>query len=87
MRRRDFMTLVGGAATALPLTGRAQSEEMRRICVLMGFAESDPAQKALIAAFTNALKELGWQDGRNVLIDRRARLARSRCLSARGGND
>jgi ABC-type uncharacterized transport system substrate-binding protein len=71
MRRRDFMTLVGGAATALPLTGRAQSEEMRRICVLMGFAESDPAQKALIAAFTNALKELGWQDGRNVLIDYR----------------
>jgi putative tryptophan/tyrosine transport system substrate-binding protein len=71
MRRRDFMTLVGGAATALPLAGYAQSEEMRRICVLMGFAESDPAQKTLIAAFTDALKELGWQDGRNVLIDYR----------------
>jgi putative tryptophan/tyrosine transport system substrate-binding protein len=71
MRRRDFMTLVGGAATALPLATHAQSEEMRRICVLMGFAESDPAQKTLIAAFTDGLKELGWQDGRNVRIDYR----------------
>ena len=65
------MTLVGGAATALPLGVRAQSEEMRRICVLMGFAESDPAQKTLIAAFNDSLKELGWQDGRNVRIDYR----------------
>jgi ABC-type uncharacterized transport system substrate-binding protein len=71
MRRRDFMTLVGGAATALPLAARAQSEEMRRICVLMGFAESDPAQKTLIAAFNDGLKELGWQEGRNIRIDYR----------------
>jgi putative tryptophan/tyrosine transport system substrate-binding protein len=71
MRRREFMTLVGGAAAALPLAGHAQSDEMRRICVLMGFAESDPAQKTLIAAFTSALKELGWQHGRNVQIDYR----------------
>jgi putative ABC transport system substrate-binding protein len=71
MRRRDFMTLVGGAATALPLAGPAQSEAMPRICVLMGFAESDPAQKRLIGAFTDGLKELGWQDGRNVRIDYR----------------
>ena len=65
------MTLAGGAATALPFAGYAQAEELRRICVLMGFAESDPAQKTLIAAFTDALKELGWHDGRNVLIDYR----------------
>jgi putative ABC transport system substrate-binding protein len=71
MRRRDFMTLVGGAAAVLPFVARAQSEEMRRVCVLMGFAESDPAQRMLITAFTEALKELGWQNGRNVRIDYR----------------
>ena len=65
------MTLVGGATAALPFAARAQSEETRRICVLMGFAESDPAQKTLIAAFNDGLKELGWQDGRNVRIDYR----------------
>src|SRR5215468_4029161 len=71
MRRREFMTLVGSAVTALPFAARAQSEETRRICVLMGLAQSDPAQKTLIAAFTDGLKELGWQEGRNVQIDYR----------------
>ena len=73
MRRREFMTLVGGVAATLPwpLPASAQSDEVRRICVLMGIAESDPAQKSLVSAFTRALKELGWQDGRNVQIDYR----------------
>jgi len=44
---------------------------MRRICVLMGMAESDPAQRSLLSAFTEALKDLGWQDGRNIQIDYR----------------
>ena len=71
MRRREFMTLVGGAAATWPLPTSAQSEQMRRICVLMGMAESDPAQRALLSAFTQALKDLGWQDGRNIQIDYR----------------
>jgi putative ABC transport system substrate-binding protein len=71
MRRREFMTLVGGAAAALPLRASAQSEQMRHICVLMGIAENDPSQRSLVSAFTDALKQLGWHDGRNVQIDYR----------------
>jgi putative ABC transport system substrate-binding protein len=71
MRRREFMTLVGGAAATWPLPASAQSEGMRRIGVLMGIAESDPAQGSLVSAFTQALKDLGWQDGRNIQIDYR----------------
>jgi ABC-type uncharacterized transport system substrate-binding protein len=71
MRRREFMTLVGGAAVAWPLPARAQSEQMRRICVLMGIAENDPSQRSLVSAFTEELKDLGWTDGRNVHIDYR----------------
>jgi putative tryptophan/tyrosine transport system substrate-binding protein len=71
MRRREFMTLVGGAAATLPLRASAQSEQMRHICVLMGIAENDPSQRSLVSAFTDALKQLGWHDGRNVQIDYR----------------
>jgi putative tryptophan/tyrosine transport system substrate-binding protein len=71
MRRREFMTLVGGAVATCPLPTSAQSDQMRRICVLMGIAENDPAQRALVSAFTHALKDLGWHDGRNVQIEYR----------------
>jgi putative ABC transport system substrate-binding protein len=71
MKRRDFITLLGGAA-AWPLAGRAQQgERMRRVGVLMGFAESDPEGQAWVAAFREGLQKLGWTEGRNIWIDTR----------------
>ena len=72
MRRREFITLLGGAAAAWPLTVRAQqAERMRRIGVLMYWAADDAEKQARLAAFTQALKQLGWSDGRNLQIDTR----------------
>ena len=72
MRRREFITLLGGAAAAWPLAARAQQgERMRRIGVLMSLAADDPEGQARIAAFLQALQQLGWTDGRNVRIDTR----------------
>jgi putative ABC transport system substrate-binding protein len=72
MKRREFITLVGGAAVAWPVAARAQQpERMRRIGVLMGQAEDDPEAQARVAAFEQGLQQLGWSDGRNVRIDRR----------------
>jgi putative tryptophan/tyrosine transport system substrate-binding protein len=71
MRRREFMTVLGGAAIGWPLAARAQGERMRRIGVLMGIAESDPARQSFVAAFTEALQELGWSSGRNIRIEYR----------------
>src|SRR5262249_36594192 len=69
MRRRAFITLVGSAA-AWPLTIRAQQpERIRRIGVLMGFAESDREGQTPVAAFGEALQKLGWADGRNCRRD------------------
>jgi putative ABC transport system substrate-binding protein len=71
IQRRDFITLLGGAA-AWPLAGSAQQpERMRRIGYLSGFDENDPAAKPRLSAFTQALADLGWIDGRNVRIDLR----------------
>ena len=70
MRRRDFITLVGGAALASPLAARAQ-DRVRRIGVLMGRAENDPGGEAFIAAFREGLQKLGWTEGRNIRIDMR----------------
>ena len=70
--RREFITLLGGAAAAWPLAARAQqSERMRRIGVLMNLAAIDPEGQARIAAFLQGLQQLGWTDGRNVRIDYR----------------
>jgi putative tryptophan/tyrosine transport system substrate-binding protein len=67
--RRDFITLVGGAA-AWPLAARAeQSERMRRIGVLMGVTEDEPEGQARISAFREALQSLGWIEGRNIRIE------------------
>jgi putative ABC transport system substrate-binding protein len=72
MRRREFITLLGGAAAACPLAARAQqSDRMRRIGVLNGQAANDPDAQANIAAFLQGLQQLSWTDGRNVRIDHR----------------
>src|ERR1700736_2788003 len=69
MRRREFITLFGGAV-AWPLTARVeQAERMRRIAVLLGWSESNPEYRSLIDAFVQGLAQLGWVAGRNVLID------------------
>jgi putative ABC transport system substrate-binding protein len=72
VRRRDFITLLGGAAAAWPLAARAQQgERMRRIGVLMGTAESDSDQSALVSVFTQALAGLGWREGSKLHIEYR----------------
>jgi ABC-type uncharacterized transport system substrate-binding protein len=69
MRRREFITLLGGAV-ALPLAARAQeSERMRRIGVLMPGTADNAEYQARMAAFLQGLQQLGWSDGRNVRID------------------
>ena len=71
MRRREFITLLAGAA-AWPLAARAQqSERMRRIGVLMHTAANEPESQARLAAFMQGLQELGWGVGRNLRIDYR----------------
>jgi putative ABC transport system substrate-binding protein len=71
-RRREFITLLGGAAAAWPLAARAQQPaQVRRIGVLMPFAEDHPVGQARVAAFLQGLRQLGWTDGHNVRIDYR----------------
>ena len=71
MRRRDFFTLVGsGAAAAWPLMARAQqSDRMRRIGVLMPYAQNDPEIESRLTTFRKALEQLGWLEDRNIQID------------------
>jgi putative tryptophan/tyrosine transport system substrate-binding protein len=71
MKRRDFVTLLGGATVAWPLAARAQQpDRVRRVGVLVG-AENDPATQARVAAFRQGLAALGWIEGRNVHVDYR----------------
>jgi ABC-type uncharacterized transport system substrate-binding protein len=71
MRRREFTTLLGGTL-AWPLVARAQqTERVRRIGMLMAWAESDPEAQPRLAAFMTTLRELGWIDGRNCRIELR----------------
>ena len=72
MQRREFITLLGGAAAAWPLAVRAQAERMRHIGVLTaGAAADDPDGQTRSAAFLQGLQQLGWTDGRNLRIDYR----------------
>ena len=70
--RREFITLLGGAAAAWPMAARAQQPEpMRRVAFLHGLSESDPEVLARIAAFREGLEVLGWVEDRNVQIEHR----------------
>ena len=73
VKRRDFITLLGGAATsaAWPLAARAQQPvQIRRVGVLVGYAENDPETQARLTAFRQALDKLGWKEGRSIRIGR-----------------
>ena len=70
MRRREFLGILGGAAAVWPLAVRAQ-ERVRRIGVLMAYAESDPEGQAWVVTFREGLQKLGWAEGRNIRIDTR----------------
>ena len=69
MKRRDFVTLLGGAAVAWPLAARAQSSPVRRIGVLMNAAATEMVPLSYVAAFVQALRQLGWTEGQNFRID------------------
>jgi putative tryptophan/tyrosine transport system substrate-binding protein len=70
LRRREFITLLGGAAAAWPLAARAQQpERMRRIGVLMSFGADDLEGRTRLTAFLQVLQQFGWTDGRTVRID------------------
>jgi putative ABC transport system substrate-binding protein len=72
MKRREFITLVGGAATMWPFAARAQhSDRTRLIGVLTGYPESDPPAQSWLAAFRDALTKLGWNEGSNLHIEPR----------------
>src|SRR5262245_63363260 len=72
MNRRQFVSLLGGAAVAWPITaGAQQPKPMRRIGALMNLAAEDPEAAGRVAAFAQGLGELGWTIGRNVRIDAR----------------
>ena len=67
MRRREFITLIGVAAAAWPLAAAAQqSARMRRIGILMAYAESDTVYQGYVIAFQEELQKLGWEQGRNI---------------------
>ena len=67
MQRRDFITLLGGAVAAWPLTARAQKPAMSRVGMVLGLRESDA--QPLVAALQQELQKLGWTQGRNITID------------------
>jgi putative ABC transport system substrate-binding protein len=69
VRRREFISLLGGSAAAWPLTARAQQREpLRRVAILEPIGKNTPSAQARYTAFLEAFEQLGWSDGRNVQI-------------------
>ena len=87
MKRREFITLLGGAAAAWPLAARAQQgDRVRRIGVLVAsYAQTDREGQARVAAFLDTFQRLGWTDGRNVRIEYRWSAGDSRSRKGLGG--
>ena len=86
MRRREFITGLGGAAVWPVVAWAQQTDRVRRIGVLMGGDENDSAWKPRLSAFTQALADLGWTDGRNLRTDTRwggGDIDRIRCYGIR----
>ena len=71
MKRREFITLLVGAAAAWLVAGAQQGQRVRRIGVLMGLVANDPEAQSRVAAFEHGLRELGWVKGRNLWIEYR----------------
>ena len=70
MRRRDFITLLGGSAATWPFVARAQQpDRMRLIGVLIDYAETNAAAQSLVAAFRGELAKLGWKEGSNLRVE------------------
>src|SRR5262249_5894197 len=83
MRRREFISLLGGAAAAWPLAARAQQgERVRRIGVLMNTRESDPFYRSYAAAFAQTLQRVGWREGENLQLDLRWTAANAERIAA-----
>ena len=87
MNRREFITLIGGAAASWPLAARAQQgERMRRVGALLNLGPDDPMGQARVAAFVQGLQAAGWSDDRNVQIDTRWAAADPAKASSTRGN-
>jgi putative tryptophan/tyrosine transport system substrate-binding protein len=72
VKRREFITLLGGAAAVWPLAARGQQgERVRKVGVLMAYPESDREGQAFVAEFQKGLQKLGWAEGRNIRFDYR----------------
>src|SRR5690242_522436 len=70
MRRRDFIALLGGSAAAWPLAAHTQNlDRIRRIAALVPLAVDDPISQARVSALKEGLRQLGWQDGRNIRVE------------------
>jgi putative tryptophan/tyrosine transport system substrate-binding protein len=69
LRRREFITLLGGATAAWPLAVRAQSDRVRRIGVLMNGAATETAPQSYVATLVQTLRQLGWTEGQNLRVD------------------
>jgi putative tryptophan/tyrosine transport system substrate-binding protein len=86
MRRREFISLIGGAAT-WPLLGpflayAQQSQRMPRVGLLMPYAENDPETSPRVAALRQGLQQLGWAEGRNVRLEHYQARMPTRCASS-----